>query len=198
MVGQCKDARKTSPTYLPSMAKGIRSAHISPRLTMYVTTVLSLLPFGSSVQFRYLLQRYSLATRDKWKRDACSALCGNDSRPNSFLTHTISRDPHEKRRKLLTADDVSLPSHAPAILTFWRTTRNVREFPVKVPEMWKRSACYHSLRKALAPRRAHIKKRGSRTIYAEKPASSDSYSHRHARTPFWHPRSFGRHAAGAH
>jgi len=35
---------------------------------------------------------------------------------------------------------------------------------VKVPEMGKRSTCYHSLRKALAPRRAHIKKRGSRTI----------------------------------
>src|SRR6266571_2834650 len=30
---------------------------------------------------------------------------------------------------------------------FWPMTRDVREHPVKVPEMWKRSACYHSLRK---------------------------------------------------
>jgi hypothetical protein len=51
--------------------------------------------------------RYSLATTEKGKPDFRPALCDNDSRPNSSLTHTISRDPHEKRRKLLTADDVS-------------------------------------------------------------------------------------------
>jgi hypothetical protein len=33
--------------------------------------------------------------------------------------------------------------------------------------MGKRSACYHSLRKVPAPRRAHIKKRGSRTIHGK-------------------------------
>ncbi|TMD64273.1 MAG: hypothetical protein E6I91_11210 [Chloroflexi bacterium] len=43
--------------------------------------------------------------------------------------------------------------------TLWRTARNVREYLVKVPEMGKRSACYHSLRKALAPRRAHMRRR---------------------------------------
>jgi ERCC4-type nuclease len=42
---------------------------------------------------------------------------------------------------------------------FWPMTRDVREHPVKVPEMWKRSACYHSLRKAQAPRRAHKRRR---------------------------------------
>src|SRR2546421_4500751 len=40
----------------------------------------------------------------------------------------------------------SLP-HAPAILTLWRTARNVREDSVEVPEMGERSACYHSFRK---------------------------------------------------
>src|SRR5436309_3613176 len=84
--------------------------------------------------------------RVKRETGRLSTLCGNDSRPNSALAHTISRDPHEKRRKLLTSDDVPLPPHAPAILTLWRTARNVREYPVKVPEMGKRSACYHSLR----------------------------------------------------
>src|SRR6266567_1988941 len=120
-------------------------------------------------------------------------LCDNDSRPNSALAHAISRNPHQKRRKLLTSDDFP-PPHAPATLTLWRTARNVREYPVKVPEMGKRSVCYHSLRK----RRAHIKERRSRTIHAETAASSDPYSHRHARTTLWHPRSSGRHAAGAH
>src|SRR5258708_37211655 len=45
----------------------------------------------------------------KGNGDACPTLCDNDSRPNSALAHTISRGPHEKRRELLTADDVSLP-----------------------------------------------------------------------------------------
>jgi hypothetical protein len=43
------------------------------------------------------------------------------------------------------------------ILTLRRTAQNVREDLVKVPEMGKRSACYYSLRKAHAPRRAQIK-----------------------------------------
>ncbi len=45
----------------------------------------------------------------KGNGDACPTLCDNDSRPNSALAHTISRGSHEKRRELLTADDVSLP-----------------------------------------------------------------------------------------
>src|SRR2546421_11646068 len=67
----------------------------------------------------------------------------NDSRPNSALAQTISRDPHEKRRRLLPAGDVSLSPHAPAIRTFRRARQYVREDLVKVPEVRKRSACYH-------------------------------------------------------
>src|SRR5713101_8157754 len=156
-----------------------------------------LLPFGSTVRFNYLLARYFQATREKVKPDFRPALCCNDSRLNSAQAQELSRDPHEKGRKLLTEDDVSLPQ-APAILTLERMARNVREDLVKVPEVGKRSACYHSLRKVHAPRRARIKKRGSRTIYAETAASPDPYTHRHARTTFWHPRSSGRHAAGAY
>src|SRR6266566_336821 len=99
--------------------------------------------FGNAVQLYYLLQRYSLATSEKGKRDIRPALCVNDSRPNSALTHELSRDPHEKRRELPTADDVSLPPHARAILTFRRATQNVREDLVKVREVRKRPACYH-------------------------------------------------------
>jgi ERCC4-type nuclease len=54
----------------------------------------------------------------------------------------------------------SLPPHAPATLTLWRTARNIREYPVKVPETGKRSACYHRLRKALLRRDALTAKRG--------------------------------------
>ena len=42
---------------------------------------------------------YSLATREKGKRDIRPVLCVNDSRPKSALAHELSRDPHEKRRK---------------------------------------------------------------------------------------------------
>src|SRR5215467_2892314 len=65
-------------------------------------------------------------------------LCDHDSTPNWALAHTISRDPHGKGGEFLTSDDIP-PHHAPAILTLLRTARNVREYPVKVPEMGKRS-----------------------------------------------------------
>jgi hypothetical protein len=73
-----------------------------------------------------------------------------------------------KRRKLLTANDVT-PSHALAMLALRRTARDVREDLVKVREVRKRPICYHSLRKALAPRPAQNKKRGRR-IYPGSPA----------------------------
>src|SRR6266567_5911028 len=42
-------------------------------------------------------------TREKGKRNPCPTLYDNDSRPNSILAHTISRDPHEKNcfRKII-------------------------------------------------------------------------------------------------
>src|SRR6266851_8440683 len=63
-------------------------------------------------------------------------LCRNGTYPNSSQAYTISRGHDEKRRKLLTSDDVP-PPHAPAMLMLWRTAQNVREYPVKVPEMGK-------------------------------------------------------------
>src|SRR5205809_571021 len=60
--------------------------------------------------------------------------------------------------------DISLSLLAHSILTLLRTVRDVREYIVKVREVGKRSACYYSLRKAHASRRAQIKKRGGRTI----------------------------------
>src|SRR5260221_7775922 len=77
-----------------------------------------LLPFENAVQLYYLLYRYSLATIAKGKWGACPALCGNDSRPSPALAHEFSRDPHEKRRKLLTSDDV--PTSPLTLLPFSR------------------------------------------------------------------------------
>src|SRR6266446_1173811 len=59
--------------------------------------------------------------------------------------------------------DISLSLLAHSILTLRRTAQDVCEYLVKVREVRKRSACYHSLRKAHVPRRAQIKKRGSPT-----------------------------------
>src|SRR5260370_2403663 len=71
--------------------------------------------------------------------------------------------------------DISLSLLAHSILTLRGTAQDIREYIVKVREVRKRSACYHSLRKAHAPRRTQIKKRGSRT-------NADPLQHMHMTT----------------
>ena len=71
-------------------------------------------------------------------------LCSNAAYPNSTQAFTCVRGPEEKRRELLTAGAPSL-THSPG--SFLAMERDVREESVKVPEMGKRFACYHSLRK---------------------------------------------------
>src|SRR6266852_5406930 len=96
-------------------------------------------------------------------KPACLRLCSNAAYTNSTQAFTRSRGPDEKRRQLLTAGAPSF-THSPG--SCLGMGREVREEPVKVPEIGKRSACYHSLRKgsetcglANLTRGAHIKKR---------------------------------------
>src|SRR5258708_32172647 len=84
-----------------------------------------------------------------------------DNRGCSYPPHEYSRNSHGhigSRPSALREFDGE-EKRSLTFFPFWRMARYVRESSVKVREMGKRSACYHSVRKALAPRSARRRRR---------------------------------------
>ncbi len=92
---------------------------------------------------------------ERWRRETSRSCSTETAAPSRLAIHVASLLPfHAGLTK-----KAGTPPHIPARFMFGRMAHQVREESVKVPEMGKRSACYHSLRKAYAPEGVHKRRR---------------------------------------